>query len=132
MEWIDTEVGRVIMITIGLFIVTGIILYIEYTQQKITKSVTKPMKQQSTSPQGEYPKWEVKKLTENKHLSLVEFNDGYSHICVDDHCYMVVNGDEESGYDYSARIFPEAAQLLKELPDSPDHYEPYKKWMESL
>lgn len=47
-------------------------------------------------------------------VSYVEFNNGYSHIIIDDNCYKIVNGQFVSPY-----IFPEAVALFKQLPDNP-------------
>lgn len=55
--------------------------------------------------------------------AVAEFNNGYSFIVVDDGCWCVVNGNE-----FSAWVFPEATAVLKQLPDSPDEYGPYREW----
>jgi len=46
---------------------------------------------------------------------VAEFNKGYSHIAVDDHCYVLLNGGEPSHW-----LFKEALQVLRRLPENPD------------
>ncbi|MDD5589217.1 MAG: hypothetical protein PHP92_04135 [Candidatus Nanoarchaeia archaeon] len=57
-------------------------------------------------------------------ISVAEFNEKCSHIIIDDHCWNIINGDKFSSY-----IFPEAMSILKKLPDSPDKYKPYIKYL---
>lgn len=57
-------------------------------------------------------------------ISVAEFNDKYSNIIVDDHCWCIVNDGRMSNY-----IFPEAMKILKKLSDSPDKYKPYIKYL---
>lgn len=76
-------------------------------------------------------KMEVKELKDKSgitYTSIAQFNDNFSHICVDDHCYTLVNGNDELGYKKSYHLFDEAIKVLKQLPDSPNDYEPYKSF----
>ena len=59
--------------------------------------------------------------------SVAEFNGGYSHLIEDDHCWLVVNGGGTSAW-----IFEEAVEVLKQLPNSPDDYEPLQKHVKKL
>jgi hypothetical protein len=45
---------------------------------------------------------------------IATFNDGNSHIIVDDHCYVIVNKTGDY-YDFSPWIFPKALEVLKGL-----------------
>ena len=56
-------------------------------------------------------------------IAVAEFNNGYSHVVVDDHCWVVVNG----GYP-SAHLYREAMAVLKQLPDHPNDYGPYREY----
>jgi hypothetical protein len=60
----------------------------------------------------------------DKAIYVAEFNNGFSHIIVDDSCWVIVNG-----YDGEAKqsswIFPEAKEALNKLPNSPLDYMPY-------
>ena len=49
---------------------------------------------------------------------VAEFNDGCSHIIVDDGCYIIVNGEK-----FSPWIFREALAVLKTLPENPKDIE---------
>ena len=50
-------------------------------------------------------------------ISYVQFNNGYSHITIDDNLYLIVNG---TGYCIpTGHIFPEAMDILKQLPSNP-------------
>jgi hypothetical protein len=73
------------------------------------------------------PLFKVQKVTlqtGSKITSVVEFNNGYSHIVVDDGCWVVVNGGM-----FASWIFPKALDILKKLPSNPYDYKPY---MDSL
>lgn len=52
-------------------------------------------------------------------IAVACFNKGYSHIAVDDNCWIVVNGDRMSPW-----IFAEAMEVLKTLPNKPSEYKP--------
>jgi len=69
-------------------------------------------------------KFEIKEMDGGKWTSVAELNDGYTHISVDDHCWTVTNNGV-----LTSHIFKEAMQALKQLPDSPDDYEPYKRFV---
>jgi hypothetical protein len=56
--------------------------------------------------------------------SVCEFNNGYSNLCVDDSCWVVVNGGRVSAY-----ISREAMDVLMQLPHSPTLYDPYMKFI---
>lgn len=50
-------------------------------------------------------------------ISYVQFNNGYSHITIDDNCYQIVSG---TGIAIpNGRIFPDAMDILKQLPSNP-------------
>lgn len=51
------------------------------------------------------------------------FNDGFSVIVVDDHCYCVKNRKDDD-WAFSAWIFREAIDALRDLPDDPDEAKP--------
>lgn len=58
-----------------------------------------------------------RKAADNPHPGwrvVCELNDGYSHIAVDDGCYVLLNGGKPSAW-----WFPEALQALKGLPADP-------------
>lgn len=59
-----------------------------------------------------------------KELSVIQFNDGYSHIIIDDGCYQIVNGDKVSSH-----IFSEARDVLAQLPNPRElqHSDEYMK-----
>jgi hypothetical protein len=46
---------------------------------------------------------------------VAELNNGFSHIAVDDHCYVLLNGGELSPW-----WFREALDVLRTLPKDPD------------
>ena len=49
--------------------------------------------------------------------TLRDEHGGVSHICIDDHCYVLYNGDDIDGVFYSAKHwYREAVQALKNLP----------------
>jgi len=50
-------------------------------------------------------------------ISYVQFNNNYSHIIIDDNCYMIANGTEI--VIPSNHIFPDAVEILKQLPNNP-------------
>lgn len=56
--------------------------------------------------------------------SVCEFNNNYSHIAVDDGCWVIVNGDKVSPH-----IFRGAMEVLMQLPHSPTLYDPYMKFV---
>ena len=60
-----------------------------------------------------YPSIKIKRDdgTEFETKAIRSFNDGYSHIIIDDGCYQIVNGDKVSSH-----VFPEALDILKMLP----------------
>jgi len=60
-----------------------------------------------------------KKLT-----SVCAFNAGYSNLCVDDGCWIVIKGGNASAY-----IDREAMEVLMGLPHSPTLYDPYMKFI---
>jgi len=66
--------------------------------------------------------WEMKRV--NGISTVCQFNDGYSHIGIDDHCWLVLNGGKKSAW-----IFPEAVAILKALPSSPDEYQPWRDFV---
>jgi hypothetical protein len=51
-----------------------------------------------------------------------EFNGGSSHVVVDDGCWVVLNDGVPAAW-----IFPEAMAVLRQLPDSPRNYAPYRE-----
>lgn len=58
----------------------------------------------------------------SQQLTIVaEFNDGYSHIGIDDNCWVVFNGGQPTYH-----LFPEAVEALQRLPYSPSDYKPLK------
>lgn len=64
-------------------------------------------------------KVQISLSTGSKRTYYAEFNDGYSHILIDDHCYQVVNGrsgDAKLGYHLSR----EALEHLSKLPSNTD------------
>lgn len=63
-----------------------------------------------------------------KGISVAELNNGYSHIMIDDGCWVIANGSNGNA-EFSAWIFPEAKKVLDKLPVSPDDYEP---WLQKL
>lgn len=71
------------------------------------------------------PNFEVKELPSGE-ISVVNFNNGYSHIVIDDNSYAILNGNDT---DYSAWIFEEAMQVLKQLPNNPKDYKPYQDFI---
>lgn len=77
----------------------------------------------------EFSQFQVKNIkcntTNITYTSIAQFNEGFSHICVDDHCYILVNG-MDGNYTPVYHWFPEAVRILKILPDTPDNYPPYK------
>lgn len=50
-------------------------------------------------------------------ISYVQFNNGYSHITIDDNCYQIVNGTGTAIP--TGHIFPDAMDILKQLPSNP-------------
>ncbi len=56
-------------------------------------------------------------------VAVAEFNDGYSHIIEDDHCWVIVNGRDGEAKS-SSHIFDEAMRELRDLPDMPARYRP--------
>ena len=50
-------------------------------------------------------------------ISYVQFNNGYSHITIDDNCYQIVNGTNIAMP--TTCIFPDAVEILKQLPSNP-------------
>ena len=64
------------------------------------------------------------KLKKGNATSVAIFNDGYSHIIVDDNCWLIVNGDGISSW-----IFDEAMEVLKQLPNKPSNYKPYMNYI---
>lgn len=63
------------------------------------------------------------KLTNGEEVHpITTFNKGYSHIIVDDGCYVIVNGDPGK-LGSSAWIFREALEVLKTLPIDPSEVE---------
>lgn len=48
--------------------------------------------------------------------TIATFNDNNSHIIVNNHCYVIVNRGRDGKYDISSWIFPEALEVLKNLP----------------
>ena len=46
-------------------------------------------------------------------------NEGYSHIGIDDHCYVVINGKDGEA-NFSSHIFREAHEILLLLPPNVD------------
>ncbi len=69
--------------------------------------------------------FEIKKI--GSQISVAQFNKGYSHIVVDDGCWIIMNGRETSSW-----IFDEAVQVLKQLPNSPSDYKPYTDWVYNI
>ncbi len=67
---------------------------------------------------------DVRLLDGTQVLSVAVFNKGYSRIIIDDHCWVIMNGEK-----FSAWIFPEAAKILKHLPIRPDDYKPYQDYL---
>ena len=55
-----------------------------------------------------------------------EFNKGYSHIIIDDGCWVIVNGEDGTAAIY-AWIYPEAMENLKLLPNNPKDYKQEKE-----
>jgi hypothetical protein len=52
---------------------------------------------------------------------LVTLKDNYggvSHIIEDDHCYVLINGNEDSVFSFSYHWYTEAAEALSRLVDS--------------
>lgn len=49
--------------------------------------------------------------------SLRDEYGGVSHIIIDDHCYVLVNGEDNGPYGTSSHWYKEAVQLLRTLPD---------------
>jgi len=47
--------------------------------------------------------------------AVASFNNGFSHFIVDDHCYVLVNGNK-----WAYHLHPEAVEVLKKLPSNPD------------
>ena len=41
---------------------------------------------------------------------------GVSHIIEDDHCFVLVNGSEDRGFDTVKHWYPEAVEAMKTLP----------------
>ena len=70
-------------------------------------------------------KFELKAV--EKRITVAEFNNGYSHIAVDDHCWVIINGGKQSSH-----IFIEAMDVLKKLPSCPHDYAPYQELYENL
>lgn len=74
-------------------------------------------------------KFEVKEIkcksSGKTRTSIAEFNEGFSHICVDDHCYILVNGID-GNHEPVYHWHEEAVSVLKKLPDTPYNYQPYK------
>lgn len=60
-----------------------------------------------------------KKLT-----SVCTFNNGYSNLCVDDSCWIIIGGGNPSAY-----ISREAMEVLMGLPQSPSLFAPYMKFI---
>lgn len=58
-------------------------------------------------------------------LSIIQFNEGYSNIIIDDGCYQIING-----YQVSSHIFPEARDVLAKLPN-PKELQHSKEYMEA-
>lgn len=56
--------------------------------------------------------------------SVCEFSDGYSHIAVDDGCWIIVNGGKVSAY-----INRGAMEMLMQLPHSPSLHSPYMSFI---
>jgi hypothetical protein len=69
------------------------------------------------------PRWVLD--ANSRYVPIVaSFNKGYSHIGVDDKCWVLYNG--HPGELKSSRwIFPEAKDVLDTLPRSPEDHEPY-------
>lgn len=65
------------------------------------------------------------------HVSVAELNDGYTHICVDDSCWIIVNETKKTDMEYQPWIFPEATEVLKQLPSNPNQYEPYINFIQN-
>ena len=60
---------------------------------------------------------------------VAKLNKGYSHIIVDDNCWVIVNGEDGQAGN-SAWIFEEALDALKQLPSNPADYAPYREFKE--
>lgn len=52
--------------------------------------------------------------------SVCMFNNGLSHIAVDDACWVIINAGKVTAY-----INRDAMEMLMRLPHSPNLYEPY-------
>ena len=61
---------------------------------------------------------------------VAEFNNKYSHIIVDDNCWVLVNGDDGAA-EFSAWIFKEAKEILDQLPVMPSEYKPFVDYINS-
>ena len=60
-------------------------------------------------------------------FSVATFNNGFSHIVVDDNDWVIANGHDGDAR-FSSWIFPEAMEVLKQLPNSPLDYQPYAEY----
>lgn len=49
---------------------------------------------------------------------------GVSHIIIDDHCYVLINGSVERGFGMVKHWFKEAVAALQKLPTDPRELEP--------
>lgn len=57
-------------------------------------------------------------------VSLIQFNNGHSHIAVKGNCYIIVHSDK-----ISTTIFKSAFEALLTLPPSPSDYLPYCRFL---
>ena len=48
--------------------------------------------------------------------TLKDEHGGVSHIIIDDHCYVLVNGAAERGFSSVNHWYPEAVEAMKTLP----------------
>lgn len=53
---------------------------------------------------------------EHSIVTLQDHAGGTCHICDDDHCYVLYQGNEENGFKLATHIFPEVFDVLKTLP----------------
>ena len=65
--------------------------------------------------------WEITQV--KGFITVCVFNNGYSHIAVDDHCWVILNGGKPTFW-----IFDQAAFLLKQLPSTRNDYVPWREY----
>ena len=74
---------------------------------------------------------EINMLNGSVFATVAEFNNGFSHIAVDDDCWVIINGHDKHSR-ISPYIFAEAKAVLDQLPNRPSAYQPYRNYLNGV